>query len=91
MKVKVSDISTSFFYPDVTVTCDPDDNDSEYYTSSPLIIVEVFRKSNDWKSSVYFIGDEITFESIINCCSIPSPIPFVTWPNLVQFQGVPCP
>ncbi len=26
--------------------------------------IEVFRQSNDWRSSHYFLGDEVTFESI---------------------------
>jgi len=29
-----------------------------------IVDVEVFRKSNDWRSDHYFLGDEITFESI---------------------------
>ncbi len=32
--------------------------------------VEVFRKSDDWKSTVYFLGDEITFESINTILSV---------------------
>jgi len=102
MKVKGSEETIKYFYPDVLVTCDPDDNESEYYIDSPVIIVEVlsqstrkydlttkklyyfniptfreyvvieqnfcqievFRKSDDWRSSVYFLGDEIKFESI---------------------------
>ncbi len=102
MKVKESDKTTKYFYPDVLVTCDPDDNDNEYYISSSIIIVEVlsestrkydltakklyyfniptlqeyvvieqdicqvevFRKSDDWRSTVYFLGDQISFESI---------------------------
>ena len=84
------------------LSCDQNDNESEYYISTPTIIVEVlskstrkndlsskklyyfnipeleeyvvieqdfcevevFRKSDDWKSTVYFLGDEISFESI---------------------------
>ena len=102
MKVRVADLNTNYFYPDVMVTCDTDDNESEYYTNSPLIIVEVlskstrkndlttkklyyfniptlqeyvvieqdfcevevFRKSEGWKSTIYFLGDKITFDSI---------------------------
>ncbi len=29
-----------------------------------FVDVEVFRKSNDWRSDHYFLGDDITFESI---------------------------
>ena len=41
MKVKVG---SSFFYPDVMVVCQ-EDNDSEYYKKAPVIIVEVLSKS----------------------------------------------
>ena len=41
MKVKVG---SSFFYPDVMVVCQ-EDNDSEYYKTAPVIIVEVLSKS----------------------------------------------
>lgn len=41
IKVKVAE---DFFYPDVMVVCD-DKTDNEYYTDSPLIIVEVLSKS----------------------------------------------
>lgn len=41
VKVKVAD---DFYYPDVMVVCD-DKTDNEYYTDSPLIIVEVLSKS----------------------------------------------
>jgi len=99
MKVK---INHNFFYPDVMVVCDPEDNENDYYQKSPVIIVEVlskstrkndtslkrmnyfdipsleeyvlveqdicqvevFRKSAHWQASFYFLGDEITFESI---------------------------
>ncbi|MFK5984333.1 MAG: Uma2 family endonuclease [Pseudomonadota bacterium] len=108
MKVRVSEENTSFFYPDVLVTCDPDDNDSEYYVTSSVIIVEVlskstrkydlttkklyyfniptleeyvvieqdicevevFRKSDDWRSTSYFLGDEITCDSIQTTISV---------------------
>jgi len=102
MKIKISEENTSFFYPDVLITCASDDNESEYYVNSSVIIVEVlskstrkydlttkklyyfnlatleeyvvieqdicevevFRKSDDWRSTSYFLGDEITFDSI---------------------------
>ncbi|MDD5267149.1 MAG: Uma2 family endonuclease [Methylococcales bacterium] len=41
MKVKVG---SNFFYPDVMVVCQ-EDNDSEYYKTAPVIIVEVLSKS----------------------------------------------
>jgi len=40
IKVKVG---SKFFYPDVMVVCD--DNNQDYYTESPIIIVEVLSKS----------------------------------------------
>jgi Uma2 family endonuclease len=41
MKVKAGN---NFFYPDVIVVCD-EQNPHEYYTASPVIIVEVLSKS----------------------------------------------
>ncbi len=43
MKVKISHINQSFFYPDVMVVCDK--NDDDYYQDSPVIIVEVLSKA----------------------------------------------
>jgi Uma2 family endonuclease len=42
MKVKVG---ANYFYPDVTVVCD-DKTQAEYYTESPVILVEVLSKSS---------------------------------------------
>jgi Uma2 family endonuclease len=102
IKVKVSKENSSFFYPDLLISCDPNDNESEYYVNSPVIIVEVlskstrkydlttkklyyfniqtlqeyvvieqdscrievFKKSDDWRATSYFLGDSITFDSI---------------------------
>ncbi len=107
MKVKINDLIKSFFYPDVMVVCDID-NEDDYCQSSPVIIVEVlskstrkndlstkkltyfniptlqeyvlieqdlceinvFRKSDDWKPTIYFLGDEINFESINTTISV---------------------
>ncbi len=41
MKVKVG---ANFFYPDVMVVCQ-EDNDNEYYKTAPVIIIEVLSKS----------------------------------------------
>ncbi len=98
MKVK---IGSKFFYPDVMIVC-KDQTQSEYYTESPTIIVEVLskssrrmdekikrmayqsittlqeyvlieqdfvdvevcRRSEGWVSNHYFMGEEVTFESI---------------------------
>ena len=102
MKVKESEKTTKYFYPDVVITCEPDDNESEYYINSPILIVEVlsestrkydlttkklyyfniptleeyivieqdicrvevFRKKDNWNSTSYFPGDEISIKSI---------------------------
>jgi len=107
MKVKASLSSTSFFYPDVMVVCDTDDED-DYYQNTPKLIVEViskstrrndfttkmmsyfnipsleeyvlieqdfcqvyvYRKNENWKSTAYFLGDEINFESIDTIISV---------------------
>ncbi len=98
MKVKVTN---DFFYPDVMVICQKD-NDFDYYKQSPVIIIEVlskstrkfdknakrlkyqnistleeyvlidqtiaeievFKKNEHWRSFYYYLGDEITFESL---------------------------
>ncbi len=107
MKVKVSKITDSFFYPDVMVVCDTG-NDDDYYKTSPVIIVEVlskstrrndftikmmsyfnipgleeyvlieqdicqvqvYSKSKNWQSASYFLGDDITFNSINTTLSV---------------------
>ncbi len=38
----------SFYYPDVVLTCSPDNADA-YYVEQPCLIVEVTSKSTDWK------------------------------------------
>lgn len=42
--VKVHVSKTKFYYPDVMVVCG-DDNDNDYFTESPILIVEVLSKS----------------------------------------------
>lgn len=97
LKVKAN---YSFFYPDVVVLCS-DEND-DFYTEQPLILVEVLSKStekfdktfklscyttlpslqeyaliqqdvaeiivcrrnNNWAAEFFFLGDDVTFESI---------------------------
>jgi Uma2 family endonuclease len=98
LKVKVG---SKYFYPDVMIVCD-DDEESEYYTKSPTMIVEVLsrstrrmdettkkmayqtiltlqeyvlieqdvvdvevcKRSEGWISKHYFMGDELTIESL---------------------------
>lgn len=99
--VKAHVSKTKFYYPDVMVVCG-DDNDNEYYTEKPILIVEVLsdstqrkdrttkrwayqnlpslqeyvlieqnfvdieisRRSSNWQSQHYFLGDEAFFESL---------------------------
>ncbi len=99
--VKVHVSKTKFYYPDVMVVCG-DDNDNDYYTEKPILIVEVLsdstqrkdrtikrwayqslpslqeyvlieqnfvdievsRRSVNWQSQHYFLGDEVFFESL---------------------------
>ncbi len=56
MKVRVTN---KFFYPDVMVVCDKDENDDIYYVNSPRIIVEVLsdstrKKDTSQKRLLYF-------------------------------------
>lgn len=44
MKVRV-EAADAFFYPDVMVTCAPDDRNSDYFKSHPLFIAEVLSES----------------------------------------------
>jgi len=60
MKVK---IGSNFFYPDVMVVCD-DTSDNEYYTESPVIIVEVLSKSTRR------VDETIKLMSYINMLSV---------------------
>ena len=102
MKIRESNNTVKYFYPDVLVTCDTDDNENEYYTNSPVIIfevlskstrkydltdkklyyfnipileeyvvieqdfcrIEVFKKSENWRVTSYFLGDSIHFASL---------------------------
>lgn len=99
--LKVKTPAGNFRYPDCMVVCD-DNEDNEYFTSFPVILVEVisrstrktdvqtkrleymnipslkefvlieqdfvsvvvFRRNDDWRPVYYFLGDEVTFESI---------------------------
>lgn len=59
MKVRVGD---NFFYPDVMVLCD--DNEDDYYTSSPTILVEVLSKSTRSKDQTYKLERYLTIPSL---------------------------
>ncbi len=99
--IKVYVNKTKFYYPDVMVVCG-DDNDNDYYTEQPILIVEVLsdstqrkdrtikrwayqslpslqeyvlieqdfvevevsRRSVNWQSQHYFLGDDIFFASL---------------------------
>ena len=48
LKVRIpSQIGTLFYYPDVVVTCAPDEADDEYYLNEPTIIAEVISDSTE--------------------------------------------
>jgi len=48
LKVRI-DSRKSYYYPDVLVTCDEDDNKDDYYIDMPCLIVEVLSKSTEQK------------------------------------------
>jgi len=48
LKVRI-DSCKSYYYPDVLVTCDEDDNKNDYYIDMPCLIVEVLSKSTEQK------------------------------------------
>ena len=66
MKVKTS--TGNYRYPDVLVVCDNDFIDNKYATKTPVILVEVLsrstRKTDNGRSTHYFMGETIKFESI---------------------------
>ena len=103
MKVRIQhNDNVHFYYPDVVIACDDDNDSNDYFTEKPKLIVEVLssstrkmdktmkmqdyiqipsleeyilieqsiceisvlRRANNWQTSVYFLGDDITFTSI---------------------------
>ena len=62
MKVKLNAQVTLFYYPDVMVVCDPEDNE-RYYKTRPKIIVEVVSDST---------RDTDTREKLITFIQMPS-------------------
>ena len=48
LKVRINQRKT-YYYPDVLVTCDEDDQQDEYYIEKPCLIVEVLSKSTEQK------------------------------------------
>ena len=44
MKLQVQKQSV-YFYPDVMVTCDPEDHQADQYLSSPVLIIEILSES----------------------------------------------
>lgn len=119
MKVK---IGSRYFYPDVLVDCNFDENDP-YFATEPVIIIEVLsehthqndrtvkrlsyiniptlveyvlieqdfvdievmRKKDDWKSTHYFLGDNIHFESIDLTLSVEEIYHRVHNDNMIAF------
>ncbi len=45
MKLRIAELNR-FYYPDVLLTCDPDDNDA-YYKDHPCLIIEVLSPSTE--------------------------------------------
>jgi len=89
--LKIKTPSGSFRYPDCMVVCD-DDSENEYYTTLPKIIVEqdvvdvtVYRKSDDWRSTHYFLGDKIHFESIDLALSVEDIYDRVKNEDVIEF------
>ncbi|MCK5696779.1 MAG: Uma2 family endonuclease [Gammaproteobacteria bacterium] len=68
MKVRLSNTGTLFFYPDVMLCCEPDDN-NDYYKQSPIIIVEVLsqstRKNDKTRKKMAYINIPTLQEYII--------------------------
>jgi len=56
MKVSVAK-ANAFFYPDIFVTCDARDRETEYYKSFPTLIVEVLSES----TAAYDRGNKFSF------------------------------
>ena len=48
MKLRISQ-RNSYYYPDVLLTCEPNQEDSEYFVDRPCLVIEVVSKSTEWK------------------------------------------
>lgn len=54
-RVFMSDMNTrisqrnSYYYPDVLLTCEPNQENSEYFVDRPCLVIEVVSKSTEWK------------------------------------------
>lgn len=48
MKLRISQ-RNSYYYPDVLLTCEPNQEDSEYFVDRPCLVVEIASKSTEWK------------------------------------------
>ena len=77
MKVRISDKSTRYFYPDVAVFCDSHEYDSDYYKHSPVIIVEVLSQStrrNDFTTKMISYFNIASLEEYVlieqNICQV---------------------
>lgn len=120
MKLKTS--TGNFRYPDCMVICDKD-NESQYYKTKPIILVEVlsrstrktdekdklmeyiniptlqeyvlieqdyvditvYRKSDNWRSVHYFLGETLYFESIDLTLSVEEIYHRVQNDDMVEF------
>ncbi len=48
MKLRISQ-RNSYYYPDVLFTCEPNQEDSEYFVDRPCLVIEIVSKSTEWK------------------------------------------
>lgn len=48
MKLRISQ-RNSYYYPDILLTCEPNQEDSEYFVDRPCLVIEVVSKSTEWK------------------------------------------
>lgn len=94
MKIKENVTRTQYFYPDVVVVCDTSHDDSEYYTNSPVIIVEVLSSSTRIKDKTskklaYFniptLQEYVLIEQ--DCCEITVFRKNEDWRPMFYFLG----
>ncbi len=64
IKVKISKPNNRFYYPDVVVTCDESNDENDYYTDNPILIVEVLSKSTDKMDKTMKMKDYLNMPSL---------------------------
>ena len=63
IKVKISKPNNRFYYPDVVVTCDESNDENDYYTDNPILIIEVLSKSTDKMDKTMKMKDYLNIPS----------------------------